>query len=115
MNIIKKLRASLRLNEAIRQADKAHHENGERYYVMPTSGKSGQLIIMDRYNFRKLKQKGYVSRKASVSDLEQECFYCTPYRDGKDKLPDFIVKMKRESYFSWLVSLKSSKDNGKQV
>ncbi len=48
MNIFKKIRASLRLREAVRQADKAHRENGQRYYVMPTSGVSGQLVIMDR-------------------------------------------------------------------
>lgn len=51
MNIFKKIKATLRLNEAMRQADKAHNENGNRYYVMPTSGTSGQLIIMDRNNF----------------------------------------------------------------
>ena len=74
MNIIKKLRASIRLNEAVVQADKAHEETGERYYVMP-NGKSGKLIIMDRFNFRKLKQKGYLSRSTFVNDLERECFY----------------------------------------
>lgn len=113
MNIFKKIYASLRLCEAIRQADEAHKETGERYYVMPTSGKSGQLIIMDRYNFRKLKQKRYVSREASVLDLERECFYCTPYRNGKNELADCIIKMKRKMYYSWLVSLKKQKDNGK--
>ena len=78
MNIIKKLRASIRLNEAVVQADKAHEETGERYYVMP-NGKSGKLIIMDRFNFRKLKQKGYVSHNVFVNDLERECFYCTQW------------------------------------
>lgn len=39
MNIIRKLRASIRLNEAVVKADKAHEETGERYYVMP-NGKS---------------------------------------------------------------------------
>lgn len=68
MNIIRKLRASIRLNEAVVQADKAHEETGERYYVMP-NGKSGKLIIMDRFNFRKLKQKGYVSHNVFVNDL----------------------------------------------
>ena len=48
MNIFKKIKASLRLREAVRKADKAHSENGQRYYVMPTSGTSGQLVIMDR-------------------------------------------------------------------
>ena len=31
MNIFKKIKASLRLREAVRKADKAHSENGQRY------------------------------------------------------------------------------------
>ena len=69
MNIFKRIRASLRLHEAIRQAEKAHQENGGRYYVMPTSGVSGQLVIMDRNNFRKLKQKHYINYNTSKSSV----------------------------------------------
>jgi hypothetical protein len=112
MNIFKKLRASLRLREAIRQADNAHREEGGRYYVMPMGGNRGQLIIMDRSNFRKLKHKNYISRKASVSDLERECFYCTPYRNGTGELPPSVIEMKRKSYFSWIDFPK--KNNGKK-
>lgn len=79
MNIFRKIRASLRLREAVRQADEKHKETGERYYVMPAGGKKGQLIIMDRKNFRKLKQKGYINHNTFVGDLERECFYCTTY------------------------------------
>lgn len=109
MNIFKKIKATLRLNEAMRQADKAHNENGNRYYVMPTSGTSGQLIIMDRNNFRKLKHKGYVSNRTFVRDLEKECFYCTPYRNGTGELPSAVVALKRKQYFSWLDSFKMLK------
>lgn len=112
MNIFKKFRASLRLREAVRQADKAHKETGVRYYVMPTSGVSGQLIIMDRDNFRKLKQKGYIKRNTFVNDLERECFYCTAYRNGTGVLPPAVIEMKRKEYFSWLNSFKKS-ENGK--
>ncbi len=101
MDILRKIRASLRLTEAVRQADKAHAETGERYYVMPASGKNGQLIIMDRYNFRKLKQKGYITRKAHVRDLERECFYCTPYRDGTGTIPPAVENLKRAQYYHW--------------
>ena len=106
MNIFRKFRASLRLTEAVRQADKAHEETGERYYVMPTTGTSGQLVIMDRSNFRKLKQKGYIAHEATVANLEMECFYCTPYRNGEGELPDTIVSMKRKQYFKWLNSMR---------
>lgn len=113
MNIIKKVRGMLRLNEAVRQADKAHEKTGERYYVMPTSGKKGQLIIMDRRNFRKLKQKGYVNYKSFVYDLERECFYCTPYRNGSGQLSPILRKIKKQQYYLWLDSVGKQKDNGK--
>lgn len=115
MNIFKRLRAALRLDEAIRQADKAHEETGNRYYVIP-NGNSGKLIIMDRKNFRKLKQKHYLSHEILVHDLELGCFYCTPYRDGNGTLPEKVIKLKRAQYFNYLSELENrKKKNGKQV
>lgn len=113
MNIFKKIRASLRLREAVRQADKAHQENSGRYYVMPTTGTSGQLVIMDRNNFRKLKQKHYISYNTFVRDLEIECFYCTPYRSGMGALSTKDIALKKEQYYSWLEAVSKSKKNGK--
>lgn len=112
MNILKKIKASLRLCEAVRKADKAHSENGQRYYVMPTSGVSGQLVIMDRTNFRKLKQKRYVNHNTFVSDLERECFYCTPYRNGIGELHPDVVTLKRKQYYLWIDSLKKKNKDG---
>lgn len=112
MNIFRKIRASLRLNEAIRQADEAFKKNGQRYYVMPTSGTSGELVIMDRSNFRKLKQKGYINRNTFVNDLVRECFYCTPYNNGKGELPQLVIELKRKQYYSWLEVISKSKKNG---
>ena len=91
----------LRYREAVKKADKAHASNGERYYVMPTTGHNRKLIIMDRYNFRKLKQKGYINRHASQRDLINECFYCTPYRNGDGYLDAAGRKIKLAIYFSW--------------
>ena len=101
MNFIKKLIYTLRLNEAVRQANKAHQKNGHRYYVMPTSGNSGKLVIMDRYNFRKLKLKKYITHKAFVRDLEVECFYCTSYKNGMGALTKEAERQKRKNYFAW--------------
>lgn len=113
MNIFKKIKAPLRLCEAVRKADKAHSEKGQRYYVMPTSGTSGQLVIMDRNNFRKLKQKHYINYNTFVRDLEVECFYCTPYRNGAGELSAEAVALKKKQYFSWLEAIAKSKKNGK--
>ena len=101
MNIFQKIKASLRLREAVRKADEAHRETGERYYVMPLSGSKGKLIIMDRFNFRKLKQKGYITHKAFVPDLERECFYFTPYSNGSCAISSEVGKIKRQQYYRW--------------
>lgn len=111
MNIFKRFRAALRIMEAARQADKAHKETGERYYVMP-NGNNGELIIMDRFNFRKLKQKRYMSHNVFVNDLERECFYCTPYRNGNGALPEEVITMKRRDYMEFVAG-DIKKGNGK--
>lgn len=113
MNIFRKLQGLLRLKEAVRQADNAHERTGERYYVMPTSGTSGHLTVIDRKNFRKLKQKGYINRKSHVNDLERECFYCTTYQNGGGQLPVEVMEAKLKQYYSWLDSVTKQKDNGK--
>lgn len=100
MNRLKTFYALLRFYSAVNQASKAHKTTGERYYVMPV-GKKGRLIIMDRDNFRKLKRKHYVTNSATVSDLEKECFFCTPYRNGDGRLPLHIANMKRKEYLNY--------------
>jgi hypothetical protein len=91
----------LRYRSAVKKADKAHKKTGERYYVMPSTGYDRKLIIMDRYNFRKLKQKGYINRNANQRDLLRECFYCTPYVNGNGYLDSRGRRMKIALYFSW--------------
>lgn len=101
MNIFQKLKATLRLREAVKKAEKAHVQTGERFYVMPLSGSDGKLIIMDRFNFRKLKQKGYITYDAHVLDLEKECFYFTAYRNGTCGIVPEVESFKRKQYYRW--------------
>ena len=93
------LRDFLLLREAVKKADAAHADNGNRYYVLPAY--DGKLIVMDRPNFRKLKHKGYITHKARIRDLEAECFYCTPYRNGSGTIPPSIRKAKTKDYLKW--------------
>lgn len=117
MNIFRKLKASLRLREAIKMADKAHQQTGHRYYVMPQHGSYGKkLVIMDRYNFRRLKMKHYIQREARVFDLVRECVYCTGYRDGNQSLSPEYRKKKVIQYFAWVEADRKAtkqKRNGK--
>lgn len=103
MNIFRKFKASLRLREAIKMADKAYRQSGQRYYVMPQHGTGGRkLIVMDRFNFRRLKMKHYIHHNARVADLVRECFYCTPYRDGNQFLAPADRRKKVLQYFAWV-------------
>jgi hypothetical protein len=99
MNIFHKLKSSLMYREAVRKADRAHADDGRRYYVLPSA--EGKLLIMDRENFRILKHKHYIDSRARVQDLVDECFYCTPYRNGDGALPPEQQAIKRKQYFSW--------------
>ena len=105
----------LRYREAVKKADKAHAESGERYYVMPSVDAKGNplLIVMDRFNFRKLKQKKYISYKATVRDLVNECFYLTPYRDGTGGLDKFGTVLKREMYYDYCQAQRMKKGGRK--
>lgn len=107
MNKIRKLIAYLRYREAVKQADKAHQETGERYYVMPYG--DGKLIIVDRKNFRSLKNKHYIDHKVKVRDLLAECFYFTPYRNGNGYIDDVARKVKLESYYSYIDAVRETK------
>lgn len=118
MNIFRKFKASLRLREAIKMAEKAHSQTGQRYYVMPQHNSGGKkLIVMDRYNFRRLKMKHYIHRDARVYDLVRECFYCTGYSDGSQFLSPEGRKKKVNQYFAWVEAdrkaTKQRRKNGK--
>ncbi len=115
MNFFQKLKAGLMYREAVRKADRAHDEDGKRYYVMPSA--EGKLLIVDRENFRILKRKHYISGKATVQDLLNECFYHTPYRNGDLAIDPFVREVKKQQYFSWreaLLKLKKSKKKTKK-
>lgn len=101
MNIFRKFRASLQLREAIRKAEEAHRRYGQRFYVMPTFNGSGKLVIMDRKNFRRLKQKHYISSKAQIADLRAECFYFTHDRAG-NYLTEADRVRKVCQFFAWV-------------
>lgn len=105
MNIIKKFFAYIRLEEAIRIAEKAHNENGQRYYVLP-NGMSRKLIVTDRSNYRKLRHKGYYANDAKMDDVEKASFYYTAHRNGDGRLSADDINMKRMQYYHWLKSLR---------
>lgn len=111
-NLIRHFRDYLRLRAAIRMADEQHAKDGDRYYVTPSL--DGQLLIMDRKNFRKLKQKHYIGKNVTLNDLRRECFYHTPYANGSDSMPAFIRKQRAEAYYKWAVFQRIGKKKQKK-
>ncbi len=99
MNIFTRLKDYLLLREAVRKADNAYEKTGNRYYV--TGSIDGKLVVMDRKNFRKLKQKGYISRDARISDLIIQSFYFTPYALGNGRMSEDMRKKTIKSYYKW--------------
>lgn len=87
------------IERAIRMANEAHTNEQDRFYVLPT--KDGKLIVMNRFRFRKLKQKGYIPWNATVSDLAAESFYHTPYKDGRGAMSKFAMKKRRIAFYKW--------------
>ena len=103
MNIFQKMVALLQLTQARKKADEAHAKTGERYYVMPTtdSSRRPKVVVLDRKNFRILKHKGYISAKASVRHLIQECFYFTSYANGDGYIDAKACDIKKRQYLAW--------------
>ena len=71
--------ANVKWKYAVHLADKAHKNTNERYFVMPYKKK---LIILNRKQFRRLKDKRFMYRGVYVKDVIKECFYFTPDRGG---------------------------------
>lgn len=113
MNIIEKFLAYLRLKEAIRIADKAHEENGKRYYVLP-NGRTHKLIVTDRNNYRQLRHKGYYQNSAKMIDVKKASFYYTAHKNGEGKSTDELVNLKRMQYYHWVESLNNAKRKGEK-
>ena len=101
MNPFKKLKAFLKLNEAIKQADEAFARTGFRHYILPLQTKKKELLIVDKKNFKKMKQKGYIDKSITITDVRKYCFYCTSFTNGIDKLSGPELRVKRKNYFKW--------------
>lgn len=104
MNIFKRIKARVVFDIAVRKADEAHTQSGERYYVMPST--DGKLVIVDRKNFRILKRKHYVDKDVNLSSIQKECFYCTPYHNGEGEMPHDIRQLKYAVYLDWVNNAK---------
>jgi len=94
-----KFKDYLRLREAAKKAEQALLNTGQRHYVLPSNGVN--LIVVDRKDFRRLKQKHYISQKATVNDMIAESFYFTSYANGIGLLSPDYRKHKQNNYYAY--------------
>lgn len=101
MNIFTQFYAYLQLRYAVQMAEKAHKKNPTRYYVLPNSAKKVRLIVSDRTNFRRLRQKGYISSNMQMKDAMHYCFYYTADAAGKNGMTSEWRAVKQMHYYEW--------------
>lgn len=102
MKLFRKIKAFLQFREAVLKADEAHAKSGNRFYVV--SSKDGSLVVMNRKEFRKLKQKHYFKRSVKIRQLEDMTVYHTPYANGNGGMTDEEIIIKRKAYIKWMIS-----------
>ena len=96
-----KLRATIAYENAVRNAEEQLASTGDRTYVIKSGSK---LLLINRKNFRKMKKRGIIKKTATILDLQQNCYYCTSYVNGKDQMPDEVVKIKKKQCINYLVN-----------
>lgn len=99
MNIFRKFKAFLMLYEAVQQADSARVQYGRRFYVMPTQ--DGKLVVMDKYDLRRMKVKHLIDKNCNVETLLQESFYFTPLASGLGEIDPQDRKNRERAYYRW--------------
>ncbi len=109
MNIFKRFKARLRFRRAIQIADEALQKTGLRHFVIPTPN---GLVVVDRRNFRRLRNKRYINRRAVYRELPNNCVYCTPYRNGEGALSQEMIKDRFEEYIEYLKLMKNIEKEG---
>lgn len=101
MNIFKQFYAYLRLRRAVDMAEKAGKKHHCRFYVLP--GENGKLVVADRKNFRRLRQKHWIRGAASynMKDVADRAFYYTCHPDGTGFMRESERKQKVLDYYKW--------------
>ena len=101
MNIFIRFYAYLQYRDAVRKAEKAYAKNNRRYYVMPNAKGKVKLIVTDRNNFRRLRQKHYISQGIKMVDVKRYCFFYTGVKVNTDEISESEMNVRLNRYFAW--------------
>lgn len=102
INLIKAIRyryATILLDYAVYRAEKAHKITGDRYFVIPDSGR--KLIILNRREFRHSRRAHLIDNTKRIADLMKTSFYFTATKDEKTILRPVDIQAKREMFYKW--------------
>lgn len=97
---VRYLRACIAYRRAVNMAEEYHAKDNNRYYVICGSGRT--LNVITREHFRKLKRRGFINDKATVSTLEKRAFYYTAYPNGQGAMTPEDEKARRTICINWL-------------
>ena len=83
--------------KAVKQADKIHEERGEMIYVASSIEDVRELVIYNRYKFRKMKHRLFIP-KFYISNLRSGAWYPTADRGGKNGLSEAEKEARRLAF-----------------
>lgn len=83
--------------KAVREADRVHAERKERIYVASSIEDVRELVIYNRYKFRKMKNKLFIP-KYYISNLKEGAWYYTADRSEQNGLSPQEKEVRRLAF-----------------
>lgn len=87
--------------KAVKEADLAHIEKGERIYVVSGYQDISKLIVLDRDNFRRMRKS--LGIKDSFDVLKKGAWYYTAYANEKGSMPEADREARRLAFVRHLL------------
>lgn len=114
MNFFIRFYAYLQYRDAVKKARQAHARGNRRYYVMPNATGRVRLIVTDRQNFRRLRQKGYIGQSMKIADAQKYCFYYTGNANGGGVMSDTERAARLDRFFEWYEARRQRQRRGRR-
>lgn len=85
-----------KLKKACKEANSKFKHYGDRFYVLGNTDR--KLYVLNKRMFKAMRADGYIHGDMFVRDMEEQCFYHTPYRNGHGQLTPEKRKKKLQAY-----------------
>lgn len=104
MKFWKKILAQVKYDRAVKMANKAYEETGHMHFVIPNRNGKIVLVVMDRKNFRSIRDKGYIDKNARMLHLYATCVYHTPNAKGENGMTADAISWRKRKFISWYIN-----------